>query len=269
VQSGLKRLRLFACLALLASPAVAQEPQQPFVPQSGQAGKDVVWVPTPAVTVEKMLDLAKVTSSDYVVDLGSGDGRNVIAAAKRGATAVGFEFNPQMVELSRAMALKEGVSDRATFVEGDMYKADISKATALILFLLPHNLEQLTPNFLALRPGTRIVDNTFAIPNWEPDVTEKAEGDCGSWCTTLMWIVPAKVAGTWRLDEGEVTFTQEFQKVAGRLPGGVVIEEGRLLGDRLTFTAGGTQYTGRVEGDTIAGTAKTGSSERPWRATKR
>jgi SAM-dependent methyltransferase len=194
VHARLMRLVLLVCLACVAAPAVAQEPL-PFVPQPGQAGKDVVWVPTPGVLVEKMLDVAKVTANDYVIDLGSGDGRNVIAAAKRGAQALGVEFNPQMVALSKAIALKEGVSDRATFVEGDMYTADISRATALILFLLPQNLEKLVPAFLSLRPGTRIVDNTFAIPGWEPDVTETAEGDCGSWCKALMWIVPAKVDG--------------------------------------------------------------------------
>ena len=129
----------------------------PFEPTPGQAGKDVVWVPTPPELVEKMLDMAKVTPQDIVMDLGSGDGRNVIAAAKRGARAIGFEFNPDMVALSRRLAQEAGVPDRATFVEGDMFEADISKATVLALFLLPSNLDKLAPKFLALKPGTRIV----------------------------------------------------------------------------------------------------------------
>jgi SAM-dependent methyltransferase len=136
--------------------------QKPFEPTVGQSGKDVVWVPTPAAVVEKMLDMAKVTPQDFVMDLGSGDGRNIIAAAKRGANGLGVEFNPEMVELSRRSAAAAGVADRAKFVEGDMYAADISKATVLALFLLPHNLNKLTPKFLDLPPGTRIVGNTFA-----------------------------------------------------------------------------------------------------------
>ena len=153
--------------------------QESFQPEVGQPGKDVVWVPTPAATVDKMLDLAKVTPQDYVVDLGSGDGRNVIAAAKRGATALGVEYNPDMVALSQRAAAKEGVSDKATFVEGDMFAADFSKATVLALFLLPDNMRTLRPKFLALKPGTRIVANTFGIDEWEPDARETASGDCG------------------------------------------------------------------------------------------
>ena len=133
----------------------------------GQEGKDVVWVPTSPELLEKMLDMAKVTPQDFVMDLGSGDGRNIIAAAKRGANGLGVEFNPDMVALSEQLAREAGVSDRAKFVQGDMYAADISKATVLALFLLPHNLEQLQDKFLALPPGTRIVMNTFTLPGWE------------------------------------------------------------------------------------------------------
>ena len=260
--------------ALTAGTAAAQQTQTqtpPFEPQVGQAGKDVVWVPTAEALVEKMLDLAKITSQDVVMDLGSGDGRNVIGAAKRGARAVGFEFNPQMVELSRANAKKAGVADRATFVEGDMYEADISKATALVLFLLPVNLEKLTPKFLDLKPGTRIVDNTFAIPGWEPDVTERLETDCQTWCSALLWIVPAKVHGSWRLPDGEITFDQKFQVVTGSVKtagGSGQIENGKLNGEEITFTAGGNQYTGRVTGDTIQGRVKGTGGERAFTATR-
>ena len=176
---------------LLALSLLVQDPQsQDFKPISGQAGKDVVWVPTSPALVEKMLDLAKVTSNDFVIDLGSGDGRMVIAAAKRGARALGVEFNPKMVELSRRMAKEAGVADRATFVEGDMYTADISKATVLALFLLPENLRKLEPKFRALPAGTRIVVNTFGIPDWQPEVTEQLTDDCTSWCTAMLYRVP-------------------------------------------------------------------------------
>jgi methyltransferase family protein len=257
--------------ALTAGAAAQQQATTPFEPTVGQAGKDVVWVPTPDSLVERMLDLAKVTPQDFVMDLGSGDGRNIIAAAKRGARAVGVEFNPQMVELSRANAAKAGVSDKATFIEGDMYEADISKATVLALFLLPVNLEKLTPKFLDLKPGTRIVDNTFAIPGWEPDVTERQETDCQSWCSALLWIVPAKVGGTWRLPDGEITFDQKFQMVSGTIRTGSAtaqIETGRLHGEEITFSAGGKQYTGRVQGDTIQGTVRSGTNLGNFTATR-
>ena len=144
-----------------------------FEPTPGQAGKDVVWVPTPQELVDKMLDMAKVTPQDIVMDLGSGDGRNVIAAAKRGARAIGVEYNPEMVALARRLAKEAGVSDKATFIQGDMYEADISKATVLALFLLPHNLDQLAPKFLAL--GTRIVNNTFNVTGWQADATKRSK----------------------------------------------------------------------------------------------
>jgi SAM-dependent methyltransferase len=189
-------------LALLIAPSLAAaqtaQAQKPFEPTVGQAGKDVVWVPTPPELVEKMLDMAKVTPSDLVMDLGSGDGRNIVAAAKRGARAIGVEFNPDMVALSRRRAQEAGVADKATFVEGDMFTADISKASVMALFLLPDNLDKLKDKFLALRPGSRLVLNTFGIHEWEPDVTEKIEGDCASWCTAMLYIVPAQVAGTWK-----------------------------------------------------------------------
>jgi SAM-dependent methyltransferase len=261
---------LVALLILVAAVARAQA-QEPYKPQPGQAGKDVVWVPTPEALVEKMLDMAKVTSADFVMDLGSGDGRNVIAAAKRGARAVGVEFNPEMVALSRQNAEKAGVADKVTFIEGDMYEADISKATALVLFLLPTNLERLTPKFLDLRAGTRIVDNTFAIPGWTPDASEQINTDCSAWCTSLLWIVPAKVAGTWSGSHGGLTLKQEFQMVSGTLDSNgaaASIENGRLRGDQLTFRAGGIEFTGRVSGDRIEGRAKSASGEQSWRLTR-
>jgi hypothetical protein len=246
-------------LALLAScvltTAQALAAQQEYEPTIGQEGKDVVWVPTPDALVQKMLDLAKVTPQDYVMDLGSGDGRNIIAAAKRGARGTGVEYNPDMVELSRRMAAKAGVEGLAEFVQGDMFQADISKATVMALFLLPDNLSRLAPKFLDLKPGTRMVLNGFAVPGWDPDVTERAEGDCGSWCTAYLYFVPARVAGTWQLGQGKLTLEQSFQKVTGKLAlAGKTLDitDGLMRGELLTFTAGGTQYEGRVNGDTIA-----------------
>ena len=122
---------------LYAATAFAQEAQKPFEPQVGQAGKDVVWVPTPQVLVEKMLDMAKVTPQDFVIDLGSGDGRTVITAAKRGAKAMGIEYNPDMVELSQKNAKAAGVTDKATFVKADLFESDFSKANVVTMFLLP------------------------------------------------------------------------------------------------------------------------------------
>lgn len=252
-----------------AAPSAA-ETEKPFQPTEGQAGRDVVWVPTPAALVEKMLDMAGVTERDYVMDLGSGDGRNVIAAAKRGARALGFEFNPKMVELSQRAAAEQGVADKAKFVEGDMFEADISQATVLALFLLPENLERLTPKFLDLKPGTRIVLNTFGVPGWNADETGRAEDECGAWCNALLYYVPAKVAGTWRLQKGELRLDQKFQTISGTLSvngASTPVTNGRLRGDEITFTVGGTTYAGRVNGDSMSGTAK-GSVSAAWTATR-
>jgi precorrin-6B methylase 2 len=245
---------LVVALLAIAAPAFGQE--KPFEPVVGQAGKDVVWVPTPPELVEKMLDMAKVTPQDVVMDLGSGDGRNIIAAAKRGAVAIGVEFNPDMVALSNRTAKEAGVADKARFIEGDMYTADISKASVMALFLLPDNLRKMTDKFMALKPGSRLVLNTFAIPEWEADETETIQGDCASWCTSLLYYVPAKVAGTWKTPQGELTLTQTFQMVTGTLTanGKPVAVTGKLRGEQLTLQAGGTQLTGKVVGDRIEGT---------------
>ena len=242
-----------------AGAALPAETGKPYEPAEGQEGKDVVWVPTPPALVEKMLDMARVTPQDFVMDLGSGDGRNVIAAAKRGARGLGVEYNAEMVALSRRIARKEGVADKAEFVEGDMYEADISRATVLALFLLPENLNRLASKFLDLRPGTRIVANHFGIDGWDADETGRADGDCGTWCTALLYVVPAKVAGTWRLPQGELTLEQRFQMVSGTLVSRGMrtpIADGRLRGDQITFKVAGTQYSGRVQGDRIHGNAR-------------
>ena len=253
--------------ASFAAEATADKPYEPVV---GQAGKDTVWVPTPNVLVEKMLDLAKVTPQDYVMDLGSGDGRNVIAAAKRGARAHGVEYNPDMVELSRRTAAKEGVADKATFSQGDMFEADISQANVMALFLLPDNMRRLTPKFLAMKPGSRIVANAFGIDGWEPDKSERAEGDCGSWCTALLFIVPAKVAGTWKLPQGELALEQKFQVLSGTLSSGskkVPITNARMNGEEITFTVDNVVYVGQVKGNSMQGRTK-GATNGTWSASR-
>ena len=261
-------LRQFALSLLVFAMTVADVAAQAatFEPTPGQAGKDVVWVPTPPELVEKMLDMARVTPQDVVIDLGSGDGRNVISAAKRGARAIGVEYNPDMVALSRQNAQEAGVADRATFIEGDMYEADISNATVLALFLLPSNLDKLAPKFLALKPGTRIVNNTFKVTNWEADASETIEGTCGSWCTALLNVVPARVAGTWRLGSEDLVLTQEFQMVSGML--GARSITGRLNGEQITLKTGDSEYKGKVTGDRIEGTATVDGKTQSWTATR-
>ena len=246
----------------------AQAAKGQFQPQVGQAGKDVVWVPTPQVVVDQMLDLAQVTAQDFVIDLGSGDGRTVITAAKRGAKAMGVEFNPDMVELSRASVAKEGVTERATITRGDLFEADLSKATVITMFLLPDINLKLRPKILDLKPGTRIVSNTFTMEAWTADEVATVGEGCTSWCTALFWIVPAKVAGTWTTSGGELTLTQEFQMVSGTMKQGaasVPVSEGRLRGDEITFAVAGVVFKGKVNGDTMKGTNDKGAA---WAATR-
>ena len=271
--STLLRARTRWCavlIAVIAASALGAAQNKEFVPTVGQPGKDVVWVPTPEPMVEKMLDLAGVTPQDFVVDLGSGDGRNVIAAAKRGARALGVEYNPDMVDLSKRNAEKAGVGDKAQFVKGDMYEADFSKANVLALFLLPSNLLQLRSKFLDLRPGSRIVSNTFFIEEWPPDQTVSVD-DCTSWCTAILYIVPAKVGGTWRLPQGELTLNQKYQMVTGTLmsQGKPVEVTGKLNGDEITFAAAGQEFKGKLRGNSLEGTVTTkGGASAAWSATK-
>ena len=244
-----------------------QVPAKPYEPSVGQAGKDVVWVPTPQAVVDKMLDLTQVTSQDVVIDLGSGDGRTVITAAKRGARALGIEYNPDMVELSTRNAADAGVSDKATFVKADLFETDFSKATVITMFLLPTINMQLRPKLLELKPGTRIASNSFTMEDWEADESVTVSDCESSWCTAHFWIVPAKVEGIWNLPDGDLKLTQKFQVVSGTL-GSTAIADGRLRGDELTFTAAGARYTGRVNGTVISGTI-TGGRGGAFTATRR
>ena len=245
--------------------------QKPYEPQVGQAGKDVVWVPTPQALVDKMLDMAKVTPQDFVMDLGSGDGRTVITAAKRGDPGDGHRVQPR-----HGGALEEErrgggrCRDKATFVKADLFETDFSKATVITMFLLPQINMKLRPKILDLKPGTRVVSNSFTMEDWEADETATINDDCTSWCTALLWIVPAKVEGTWTLPQGELKLTQQFQKITGTL-GPTKISNGKLRGEDITFEVGAAKYTGKVNGNSMKGTI-VGASPRPggsWTAMKK
>ncbi len=167
--------------------------------------------------VEKLLDMARVTPQDYVIDLGSGDGRSVIAAAKRGARAHGIEYDAGLVEVSKREAAKNGVSDKASFAQGDVFASDFSKATVIFLFLTPEMNIRLRPQLLNLKPGTRIVANTFGIGDWNADETSVIPENCERWCTARLWVVPAKVTGTWKMADEHMTLKQTYQTFSGAL----------------------------------------------------
>ena len=255
---ALSRFALALLLAFCGALVHAQAQKKPaaYEPTVGQEGKDVVWVPTPQVLVDRMLDMAKVTAKDFVMDLGSGDGRTVITAAKRGAQAIGVEYNPDMVELSRRNAEKAGVAGRATFVNADLFQTDLSKATVITMFLLPDINLKLRPKLLTLKPGTRLVSNTFTMGEWKADETADLSGNAGcesSWCTALFWIVPARVEGVWKLPQGELTLKQEFQMLTGslRTADRTFAIEGRVRGENVNFRAGGKEYRGRMNGSKL------------------
>jgi len=257
-------------LYAIATCALAQAPAgTQFQPFEGQEGKDVVWVPSPQLLVDKMLDMAKVSPSDFLMDLGSGDGRTVISAAKRGVKALGIEYNPDMVALSRRNAAKEGMGEKARFLQADIFETDLSQATVITLFLLPDLNLKLRPSILALKPGTRIVSNSFRMGDWEPD--ENAELGCSTYCTAHLWIVPARVEGQWKSAQGDLAIKQSFQNIEGTLASGakrVSISEGKLRGDEISFTAGGARYRGRVVANAIEGTVQSNGKTTAWKATR-
>ncbi len=264
-----RRVSSALCLAMIAAGvfAPAQSPEQ-FEPHVGQEGKDVVWIPTPAALVDRMLDLARLTPQDYLIDLGAGDGRTVIAAAKRGARALGIEYNGEMVALSERSAAAENVGARAAFIQADLFESDLSQATVITMFLLPELNLMLRPRILALKPGTRVVSNTFTMGNWLADETVTVAG-CSRWCSALMWIVPAPVEGRWRSTAGGLEIKQEYQLISGMLASGdstATMTNGILRGDRLSFSAAGSRYTGSVTGNVIKGSVTSGDSMRPWNA---
>jgi len=275
VGSRIKNLLvLIFCISLIASSAYTQSQQgkSEYEPLPYQEGKDVVWVPTEQALTDKMLDLAKVTPHDYVIDLGSGDGRIVITAARRGARAFGIEYNPDLVALSKQNAIKAGVTDKAQFDEGDLFESDFSKATVVTMFLLPDINLKLRPKILDLKAGTRVVSNSFDMADWNPDHTvhvKQEEGCNNSFCKAYLWIVPAKVEGAWSLSHGKLSLVQRFQRVFGELNlrGKIIpVANGRLNGDQIVFTLGHSHYSGRVNGNSMQGTVKEKGKTSNWSA---
>ena len=267
-----------ACATAYAQQAPAESKE--YVPQVGQSGKDVVWVPTPEALVERMLKLAGVGPKDYVIDLGSGDGRTVIAAAKIGARAMGIEYNPDMVALSVKNAEKAGLGDKVKFIKADIFETDFSQATVITMYLLPALNLKLRPKILDLRPGTRVVSHAFNMEDWQPDQTVTVEGR-----DAFLWIVPAKVAGTWKLgvpagsgeESWNVRLGQQFQVLSGRAQNGdksFNLADGRLRGAniRFAFVDGNgvkREFSGQVRGDRMEGTTQTqGGTPVKWSATR-
>lgn len=267
------RILMTFLFLMVATAAAAQTPEE-YTPHPYQGGKDVVWVPTEQALTDKMLDLAKVTPQDFVIDLGSGDGRIVITAARRGARGLGIEYNPDMVALSKRNAQRAGLSERAQFIEGDLFASDFSKATVITMFLLPEINLKLRPRILALAPGTRIVSNSFDMSDWKADQTVSvsvAEGCENNFCQAFLWIVPAKVAGTWKLPQGTLTLDQKFQMISGELQSGataIPLKNGKMDGSQINFTIGDEQYNVRVNGDTMEGTVNSKGGTTPWKAVK-
>jgi hypothetical protein len=262
----------FFISAVTATGATAA--QQEFTPSVGQEGKDVIWVPTPQQLVERMLEMAGVKPTDYVIDLGSGDGRTVITAAKKfGARALGIEYNADMVELAKRAAAKEGVSDKAQFMQADIFQTDFSKATVLTLYLLPSLNVKLRPTILNMRPGTRVVSHAFTMDDWQADQVDSADGR-----TAYMWIVPAKVGGTWKIDvtgggarSYEATLNQQYQNVSGNAKADgktVPVSNGKLRGETITFNLDGRDFNGRVSGNKIEGSVKGAGGESKFVATR-
>jgi len=267
---------VFVVAGVFASGTTYAQTKKEFEPVVGQEGKDVIWVPTPQALVERMLQMAKVTPSDYVIDLGSGDGRTVITAAKKfGVSALGIEYNPDMVALSKRNAKKEGVAGRAEFMKADIFATDFSKATVITMYLLPQLNLKLRPTLLNMKPGTRVVSHAFNMDDWQPDQTASVENR-----TAYLWIVPAKVEGTWQWGDNEITLRQHFQQVEGlaRIDNKTAqFRNGKLRGDRLTFSlieisglnnTVQRDFVGRVTGNTIEGVIKlpNNAGEEKWNA---
>jgi hypothetical protein len=274
-----RRTVVVLALAAFAATAAAQaQKKEEFTPQVGQAGKDVIWVPTPEELVERMLRMAQTTPNDFVIDLGSGDGRIAIAAAKKfNARSMGIEYNPDMVEVSNRNASKEGVAGKARFVKADIFETDFSQATVITMYLLPGLNLKLRPKLLDMKPGTRIVSHQFNMDDWQPDEITNIDGR-----RAYFWLIPAKVAGTWRFQSGsdglDVTLEQKYQMLEGTVKLGTInagLRDARLAGDKISFAfvdQGGLRrdFTGRVSGNSMEGTMKLETGpESKWTATKR
>ena len=272
----LKAAALAAAALLFAFPAAAQ--QKPYEPQVGQAGKDVIWVPTPDEVVDRMLTMAQVTPNDLVYDLGAGNGKIAIAAAKKfGARAVGVEYNPDMARHAQGNVEKAGVAGKARIVQGDIFATDFTQATVVTMYLLPGRNMRLRPTLLAMKPGTRVVSHSFTMEDWEPDETSSMDGR-----RAYFWVVPASVHGGWALETGgdkaELSFEQRFQKIEGTVGLGHTqggLREARLRGASISFayvdnSGVRRDYTGRVSGGRMEGTFRADNgSEGRWSASKK
>lgn len=272
---------IFTMASAMSLPAFSQSnAAAPFTPSVGQEGKDVIWVPTPPELVRRMLQLAQTTSKDYVVDLGAGDGRIAIAAAKQfGARAMGIEYNPDMVALANGEAKAAGVSGRAQIVHGDIFEKDFSDASVVTMYLLTQLNLKLRPKLLEMRPGTRLVAHQFGMGDWQPDETSYVEGR-----PAHLWIVPAKVAGNWKVRvtdgarsrEFSLQLEQTFQKVSGSADFGKMntsLRDARLQGGLLRFVLTDTdgrlrEFSGVVSGDTMSGAISSGGPRLRWQAVK-
>jgi len=267
--------------ALFAAASVAHAQQSDFKPHVGQQGKDVVWVPTPDEVVERMLTMAQTKPEDYVIDLGAGDGKIAIAAAKKfGARSMGVEYNPEMVAFAQKNAKAAGVTDKAQIVHGDIFATDFTQATVLTMYLLPSLNMKLRPQILALRPGTRVVTHAFNMEDWEPDESTDVDGR-----RVYLWIVPANIAGRWSLelsgsssDKLSLNFDQKFQRIEGVAYLGSVLaglREPRLSGFRISFAyvdgkGVRREFSGRVTGATMEGSFRAdGGQEGRWTAAKK
>ena len=258
--------------------ACAQTGSKEYQPRVGQEGKDVIWVPTPDALVERMLDMAEVKPGDRVVDLGSGDGKIAIAAARRGARARGIEYNPDLVAVSRRNAQTAGV--QVDFQQGDIFQSDFRDADVVTLYLLPTLNERLRPILLEMKPGTRVTSHQFTMGGWQPDRTDEVETR-----DAHLWIVPAKVAGNWTLRVGDeppvqVQLQQNFQNIEGRAMVGaapVPLELARMRGAAVRFDVpnaatgtlryeGTADQPGRMSG-TVAPVNGTGP-RKPFSATR-
>ncbi len=274
-----RSIALGLAAAMLAAAPVARA--QEFQPYVGQQGKDVVWVPTPDEVVERMLNMAQTKPEDYVVDLGAGDGKIAIAAAKKfGARSLGIEYNPDMVAHAQRNARAAGVLGKAQIVQGDIFVSDFTHATVLTLYLLPSLNMKLRPQILALRPGTRVVAHAFNMEDWEPDETSDVDGR-----RVYLWVVPAQVAGRWAIDlsgggseKASLSLDQRFQKINGTAYLGPVLaglREPRLNGFRISFAYVDNKgvrrdFTGRVTGPQMEGSFRSDNgAEGRWTATKK
>ena len=264
-----------ASLLLLTSTAESRtraECERDYKPQVGQAGKDVVWVPTPDELVNKMLTMARVTPKDFVVDLGAGDGKIAIAAGKKfGATALGIEYNPEMAKLAQCFVQAEGVADKVKIIQGDIFKEDFSKATVVTMYLLPELNLRLRPTILNMKPGTRVTSHQFTMGDWEADETAEIE-----YRSAYLWIVPAKVEGNWtfREDSGgktafNVAFAQKYQRISGDASMGGnknPLVGASLRGEEIKFAFNDEKGQTRTFSGTVRGGEMTGTLRGPGAA---